>query len=253
MNVNTRVITNGQAATTGTTILTPDQITNSGGIVDIKLFNNNAAAQTVTLTVAPGVNSTVTTNVGRWVLNQYERVRLSNIQFGAGDTVILTTTTASALDYTVSQGSGGPELEQVFDANGALKQVNRGVSGNQTVSGTLTAAGLKLSGGLLNIGPSVNDTYGATVSIDVTKSNHNVLGVSSTSATATYNASAAGNDGDILIITTAADASGGITITLGTNFKKTATQVLTASHWGGLMFKSDGTEWVEIGRATNSN
>jgi hypothetical protein len=106
-----------------------------------------------------------------------------------------------------------------------------------------------INSGRVNEGAAVAETYAATVSIDTTKPFHRIAGSNATSATATFNASTHGNDGDDLTIEVTSDSGGTCTITFGTNFKSSGTLAVTASHYASVWFTSDGTNWKEQSRS----
>ncbi len=121
-------------------------------------------------------------------------------------------------------------------------------SGN--VIATFDAANRKLTAlSMVGNGAAVAETYAATVSVDTTKGFHRIAGSNGTSATATYNASTTGADGDELMIETTSDSGGTCTITFGTHFKSQGTLAVTASHYASVWFISDGTNWKEQGRS----
>ncbi len=125
-------------------------------------------------------------------------------------------------------------------------------NGDNSAYGVLTAKSVIVDNtGKLELKPKTSATYAATVSIDVTISHHVVQTSFTTSATSTFNASAAGTAGDVLIIVTEADASGTTTVTFGTNLKSSGTQATTASHFSTITFISDGSRYVEVSRVTN--
>lgn len=146
--------------------------------------------------------------------------------------------------------------------NSAANQVNvgnvlylTGITGSDTPSATPSATG---AGSILNwtvkgrsnLAGQPTDTFSATMTIDVTKSSHIISAANGTSATVTFNASAAGTKGDFLEIVTETDGSGTVTATFGTHFKSAGTQATTLSTFSSIAFRSDGTQWVELYRTT---
>lgn len=130
------------------------------------------------------------------------------------------------------------------------------IGGGTPAAGTFTTAtgntAIKVAAtGKLTVAPKTNDTYGATMTIDVTISHHVIVASFTTSAAVTMTPSAAGSAGDILIITTEADASGTVTATFASTFHPSGTQATTASHFSTTCWISDGTRWLELYRTTN--
>jgi hypothetical protein len=92
------------------------------------------------------------------VLAPNEHAIISGIPVESGDIIKASATDATTVDYDVT-GTGisyptnlppEPITVAAFDANGALKQVNTGVSGNQTISGNLTVNGVVDLGGVVS-------------------------------------------------------------------------------------------------------
>jgi hypothetical protein len=239
-------LANGQVASSATAIYTatgPDCIN--------ILFGNTSGGSTETVVVTVLRNGGTSRNLFRAVLAPNEHAIIANLPVESGDIVRASATDAATVDYDVT-GLGQaatttfpPEALAlvVYDANGAIKQVNTGISGNQTISGTAIIAKLELS-------PQPTDTYAAAMTIDVTKSCHIISASNTTSATATLTPSAAGTAGDVLVIVTEADASGTVTATFASTFHPSGTQATTASHFSSIVFVSDGTRWVEVCRTT---
>jgi hypothetical protein len=241
-----KTLANGQVAAAATAILTAT----TTDIVNVTLGNTSGAStETVQLTVLR--NGGTARRLARVVLAPNEHAIISGIPVESGDIIKASATDATTVDYDVT-GTGIPYPTNLppepitvaaFDANGALKQVNTGVSGAQTISGKLTAK-------QLSEGPAPTDTYGAAMSIDVTFGLHVVSASNTTSATVTYTPSGAGTAGDRLTIITEADASGTVTATFASTFHPSGTQATTASHFSSIEFESDGTRWVEKSRTT---
>lgn len=158
----------------------------------------------------------------------------------------------SIVMYGANNGSH-PNDTVVAGTNGQFRVNNGGLdSGNDNFVVSMATGQVKITNiGRLTIAPKTNQSYSNAMTIDVTISNHVISAVSGTSATSTWTPSAAGSAGDILMITTEADASGTVTITFGGSFHALTTQVTTASHFSTITFQSDGTRWLEAGRVTN--
>lgn len=149
----------------------------------------------------------------------------------------------SGINVVISAQTGGTANWRTFHGSnvGAFNNILN--SAGQTFTGRVTAQ-------LLNVGPAPTDTYSATMTIDVTKSSHIIAASNGTAAASTLTPSAAGNAGDLLTILTEADASGTVTVTFAATFHSSGTQATTASHFSSILFQSDGTRWLEIGRTT---
>lgn len=132
------------------------------------------------------------------------------------------------------------------------------LTGTTTAIGTGTGTSLALTSflkvnntGKLTLAPLTSQTYTNALTIDVTISNHTIAASNTTSATSTWTPSATGSAGDVLFLTTIADASGTVTVTFAATFHPSATQVTTASHYSTICFISTGSVWVELYRTTN--
>lgn len=101
----------------------------------------------------------------------------------------------------------------------------------------------------LRLSPQPTDTYSATMTIDVTFSYHIIAADSATSASPALTPSAAGTAGDLIIIRTTA-ATNTVTATFSSTFHSSGTQATTVGAFSTIMFVSDGTRWLEIGRTT---
>lgn len=130
---------------------------------------------------------------------------------------------------------------------GAGAVVNVNAAG--TTYSSLTVTGRALAT-LDAIGPAPTDTFSASMTIDVTHSLHVVAASHTTSATTTMTPSAAGSAGDQLTILIETDSSGQVVTTFASTFHTTGTQTCTASTFSSITFVSDGSRWIETGRAT---
>jgi len=109
----------------------------------VNCFNTSASlTQTVVITVTRAATGN-TRNIHRAVLAPNEKLVVQGIPVATGDSINGYTTTVATVDYVVTTtGTDVPLTGTSFDANGAIKQVNTGVAGNQSVSGNLTVQGL---------------------------------------------------------------------------------------------------------------
>lgn len=97
--------------------------------------------------------------------------------------------------------------------------------------------------------PVLQPTFGATVQLNPSLGIHRkLLGVNTTSATCTVN-TGTGSFGQLMIVHCAADASGTVTYTFGTNFKSTGTAAPTAGKSIIVAFVSDGANFFEFARS----
>ena len=214
-------------------------------MVNVSLANTSGVnTETVLVTVVTKAGTGTARQVARFVLAPNEQGFIQGLGLSDGDVLKATTTDATTVDYLV-MGCTTDFPFNVFslDTNGAIKQVNSGVSGNQAIGGRLAA-------NLLSMQNQPTDTYAATMTIDVTKSSHVISASETTSATVTFTPSAAGTKGDLLTILTEADSSGTVTATFASTFHSSGTQATTASHFSSIVFQSDGTRWIELCRTT---
>ena len=130
----------GTLAASSTAIYTPLVPQASGQSVDVLLQNTGGSTETVLLTLTRSGGGTP--RLARAVLATNEQLLVQGIVMGPGDVLKGQSTDASVVTYYVTQGTKDVPLTiQALDANGALKQVNTGVSGNQTISGVMSATG----------------------------------------------------------------------------------------------------------------
>ena len=101
-------------------------------------------------------------------------------------------------------------------------------------------------------GPGRQDyapTYAATMALDLANNAYCYInGLNSVSATSTMTATTGGvlgQESAIMIKDT-----GGVTVTLSTNFKVSATVNPTTGKTITVFFMSNGTNWIETGRST---
>ncbi|QJW98683.1 hypothetical protein [Frigoriglobus tundricola] len=109
----------------------------------VNCFNTSASLmQTVVITATRAATGNTRT-IHRAVLAPNEKLVVQGIPVATGDSLNGYTTTVAAVDYVVTTtGTDVPLTGTSFDANGAIKQVNSGIAGNQAVSGNLTVQGL---------------------------------------------------------------------------------------------------------------
>lgn len=213
------------------------------GQANISLLNTSGST-TETILVTISRQGGTARRVARAVLSPNEQLYIAGLPVANGDVVKASTTDATTVDYIVALTETDVPFEVwTADTNGATKQVNSGVSGNQTVGGRLAA-------NILSMQNQPTDTYSASMTIDVTKSSHVISVSNTTSATVTFTPSAAGTEGDLLFLVTEADSSGNVTATFASTFHASGTQVTTTSKFSTILFQSDGTRWLEVCRTT---
>lgn len=133
--MSTRHISNGVVAAT-----TAAQIASGAdGPINLTFSNVGVVSETVVLTVATG--SGTARRIRRDVLAADEQLVITNLVLDPNQTLYAVTTTAACVEYYAVSGVGGPFQAFAFDANGALKNVNSGVVGNQTLTGNLAVGG----------------------------------------------------------------------------------------------------------------
>ena len=130
-------LSDGQLGTSAAMIL--DGSTASDGKVSAIFVNTGLNTETVVITFKRAGGTA--RQIRREVLATLESFTISGLSIQYGDTLLGVTTNATSVDYLIMGQSEGPFIVQSFDANGALKQVNTGVSGNQTISGNLDVTG----------------------------------------------------------------------------------------------------------------
>ena len=156
-------LADGQLSATAATVYSGD-----AGVVTINAYNTSSStSQTVSFTFQR--NGGTARGLHRAILAPYERVILSGVCIETADTILGSATNATTVDYLVTVGNG-PFCVTSFDANGALKQVNTGVSGNQTISGTLT-----VSSGIANTTTLTAASGASTAAAGTTTSDAGVL------------------------------------------------------------------------------
>ena len=156
-------LADGQLSATAATVYSGD-----ARIVTINAYNTSASSsETVSFTFQR--NGGTARGLHRAILAPYERVIISGVCVETADTILGSATDAATVDYLVTIGSG-PFNVSSFDASGALKQVNTGVAGNQTISGTLT-----VSSGLVNTTTLTAASGASTAAAGSTTSDAGVL------------------------------------------------------------------------------
>jgi hypothetical protein len=96
----------------------------------------------------------------------------------------------------------------------------------------------------------VNLTYATTISLNPNLGGMYTTTTINATGNATINATTPGVAGQNFTLIVYNDATSGKTITLGTNFRASATLVGTSSKAAAISFYSDGTNWLEISRQT---
>lgn len=147
------ILADGQLAASAATILAAraDDL-----LVNLHLRNTGGSSETVVLTVTPPGGTA--RSVFRAVLATEEALHITNLPLSGAAVLQGSTTNASVVDYLITQApAGGAFAVHSLDANGAIKQVNTGVSGDQTIGGDLI-----VSGGDIDAGAS-----GAAGTVDV--------------------------------------------------------------------------------------
>jgi len=235
-------VADGQVAVSSTALFTGT--INQQGQVNISLLNTSGSTTETVIVTLTRAASGVARRIARGVLAPNEQLYIAGLPVANGDIIKASTTDATTVDYLVGMTATDVPFEVwTLDTNGAVKQVNSGVSGNQTVGGRLAA-------NILSMQNQPTDTYAATMTIDVTKSSHVISVSNTTSATVTLTPSAAGTEGDLLFIVTEADSSGTVTATFASTFHSSGTQATTLSKFSTILFQSDGTRWLEVCRTT---
>lgn len=111
-----QVLGDGQLAAASATVLGAAA---GERVVALSLFNTSGAAtQTVTLTVAKGTGTART--IGRYTLDPYESAYLNGLILDPADVLAGYASSASAVDYRVTAGTGDFEV-MLRDADGAPK------------------------------------------------------------------------------------------------------------------------------------
>ncbi len=129
-----QLVSNGQLATSAAAIYTG--VSSVQCVVTCQNTSTNTA-QTIVLTLTP--TSGTARRVARAVLAANEQLVVSGVPLSSGDVLMGHTTTATTVDYLVSTTSTDiPYTVASLDANGAVKQVNTGIVGDQTIGGTAT-------------------------------------------------------------------------------------------------------------------
>ncbi len=110
------------------------------------------------------------------------------------------------------------------------------------------------TGTVTQIGPLIATpsalTYASPTSVDVTLASVYTVTTVNATGSVTFNATAGGTAGQEMTILITNDATSAKTITFGTNFKTTGTLTASAaSRQTTISFRSDGTNFLETGRA----
>ncbi len=203
-------------------------------------------------------------NSGTWGSNNGTWYWQNSTQPGPGNAVIQLA--ASFMDATgggmvlqfPTTGGGNPPLFNIFfglssvflvDSTGLVTATGGFVVGNTVLTTTTIATSGTVAG--TNINPAAFGlTYANPLSVDITKGDVFTVTTTNGVGNATFNASASGAASRTITFVITNDAGGARTITFGTHFKPAATLVGTQSKTATITFRSDGTNWWEIGRVT---
>lgn len=161
---NTVTVADGQLLSSAGTILDNTSLSNGwSGHFSLYLSNTSASlTQTIVITMKRAGGTA--RRIARFVLAPNEQAWINNFPFELNDTLLGVTTNASTVDYMIVAGGNGSLSSYTLDANGAVKQVNTGVSGNQTISGVLTASGgLALATGVALAGAGSTNSDAAAI------------------------------------------------------------------------------------------
>lgn len=244
----------GPAVAAGSTVITRGHTL---GILD-----STSASSSITggLVVATAFGTTATSvgigggniNAGGTIIAGV--VRMNNatgvVDTSSGGQVVL----GSSQGAIVGQvGAGGTRLD-VSGSSGAIAAYTNNVLGwtldtsqNITFSGkaTVTKPFITVPSAL---------TYASPTSVDVTLASCFTVTTVNATGSVTFNATAGGTSGQEMTILITNDATSAKTITFGTNFLSTGTLTASAaSRHTSIVFKSDGTNWYETGRAVLTN
>lgn len=127
--------------------------------LNLTFQNTGGSAETLVLTLARAGGTA--RRVLRAVLATNEQLVVTGLAVDGDDTLYAATTNAGVVDYTAAVApDDAPFSVQSFDASGALKQVNTGVGGNQTVGGNLAF------GGTLTATPGASTAAAGTTTAD---------------------------------------------------------------------------------------
>ena len=100
---------------------------------------------------------------------------------------------------------------------------------------------------------NISPTFAATMALDsqvLTSAGVNILASHTTSATVTFTTATVCPPLALLMVIMTTDGTGTVTATFSTGFKVTATLAGTSTTRSVVLFVSDGTYWIEIGRNT---
>lgn len=128
-----QLVADGQLASSATALYT--------GIAQVQavvVCQNTSASLTETVAITLTKLGGTARRVAYAVLAPNEQLVVTGLPLNVSDVVKGSATDATTVDYTVSTTSTDiPYSIQSLDANGAVKQVNTGIAGNQTASGAL--------------------------------------------------------------------------------------------------------------------
>ena len=131
----------------------------------VSLRNTSASTtETVLIAMVRSAGANAPRTIAQLVLAPNEAAIVQGVPLAPGDSIRGQTTDANTVDYLVSTESTTVAfVVQCYDANGALKQVNTGVAGNQNIGGNLTVAGSVLATKVGGIGYSTGNGVGGAV------------------------------------------------------------------------------------------
>ena len=152
-----------------------------------------------------------------------------------------------------------PHSLSIVDATSAASSITGGLVVSTTLGTAATSVGI--GGGNVNMGGTATVgkllittpsalTYASPTSVDVTLNSCFTVTTVNATGSVTFNATAGGTTGQQLEILITNDATSAKTITFGSNFKSTGTLTASAaSRQTTITFRSDGTNFLETGRA----
>jgi hypothetical protein len=159
MPVTRKNLANGQVAASATAIYTC--AAQDAERVSVLFRNVGGLSETLVVTVLP--QGGTSRQVFRVVLAANEGCLIDGLIVEKDDILKAATSNATSVDYLVSLSDAKGLTFQAFDANGALKQVNSGISGNQSITGDLTVSGGDIDAGASGTAGTV-DIFPSTAS-----------------------------------------------------------------------------------------
>ena len=251
-------LADGQLASSAAVIL---DVAASGRTVNLVFTNTSgSASETVLVTVsrAGGTGRRLT----RAVIAANESLYVNGVALDPGDNISASATDATTVDYQVTVGSG-PFNVYSLDVNGAMKQVNSGISGNQSVGGTITSTTGAVTAGQSGTAGTLKAFAGTAAKGALTLTTSDNSGNTTTNVNAaaqggarTYTIPDAGASADFMLSaqTQGADGLFATPVSL-THFKNTDGSTLAASAAAGKFGLSItlGTSMFMVGEAAQGN